>query len=170
MHRGEQALRGRVALGDASGRVAYRLVALEELDQLPIRVGELAAREIDPGAQHPRLVLVAVVDAERRELVEQLARALVVLLLVAGRRGLVERLGEAVGVARDQVVVVTRVVVAALLVRDAPEPEAREIAHREELLVGEVRRGRRAALRVGDLAEQVLAVLRVALLDVDEAR
>ena len=51
-----------------------------------------------------------------------------------------------------------------------PRPEPREIAHREELLVGEHRRGRRAALRIGHLAEQVLAVLGVALLDVDEGR
>ena len=170
VNRGQQALGRRVALADAPRGVSHRLVALEKLHELAVRVGELASREVDPRAQDPRLVLVAVVHAERRELVEQLARALVVLLLVAGGRGLVERLGQAIGVAGDQVVVVAGVVVPALLVGDAAEAEAGEIAHGEELLVGEVRRRRGAALRVGHLAEQVLALLGVALLDVDEPR
>ncbi len=119
-------------------------------------------------SRDPRLVLVRVVDLQALELVEELARALVVLLLVARRRRFVERLGEAVGVARNQVVVVARVVEAELLVRDAPEREAREIAHGEEALVGVDRRARRRALRVRDLAEEVLAFFVVLLLDLDE--
>ena len=43
--------------------------------------------------------------------------------------------------------------------RDAPEREAREVAHREEALVGEDRRGAVLPLRIGDLAEEVLAFL-----------
>ena len=109
------------------------------------------------------------VRLQRIEIVEELARALVVLLLVAGGRRLVERLGEAVGVARHEVVVVARVVEAELLVRDATEREAREIADREEAFVGE--HGRRAVLtlRVGDLAEEVLAFLEPSALDLHDA-
>ena len=115
-----------------------------------------------------RLVLVAMMHLEARELVEEIARALVVLLLVARRRRLVERLGEAIGVARHEVVVVARVVVAELLVRDATEREAREIAHGEEALVGEDRDRLVLALRIGDLAEEVLAFVHATALDLDE--
>ena len=109
-----------------------------------------------------RFVLVAVVHAERLELVEQLARRLVVLLFVAARRRLVERLGEALGVCGHEVVVVARVVEAELLVRDAAEREPREIAHREEAFVGKERRRLVRARRVGHLAEEVLAFLEAA--------
>src|ERR1019366_4249059 len=78
--------------------------------------------------------------------------------------------GETVRVLGDQVVVVAGVVVPALFVGDPTQPQAREIAYREELLVRKKGRGRRAALRIGHFAEQVLAGLGVALFDLDEAR
>ena len=110
------------------------------------------------------------VRLQRDEIVEQLARALVVLLLVARGRRLVERLGEAIGVARHEVVVVASVVEAGLLVGDAPQRETREVAHREEAFVRKNRGGLILTLGVGDLAEEVLAFLQAASVDLHEPR
>ena len=61
--------RGGAASTRRSRRCAARRRAparsAQELDELLVGVGEPAAREIDPRVEHPRLVLVAVVHAER---------------------------------------------------------------------------------------------------------
>ncbi len=110
------------------------------------------------------------VNAERLQLVEEVARRFVVLLLVAGGRRLVERFGKTLRILRNQVVVVARVVEAELLVRHPAESEASEVAHREEVRVGEEGSGLLRSRGVGHLAEEVLAFAQPPALDLDQAR
>ena len=158
------------SVAQLTSSVTHRIVAFEESVQLGIGLWKAARRKVDVGVQDVRFVLVGVLELQPLQLVDRIARAVVVLGFVASRRGLVQGFGQIVGVVRDQIVIVARVVEAILLVRDATQTETRQITHSEEVRAAEKRRLLRRLFGIGHLAEQRLALLVVFALDRNHAR